>query len=203
MRWVVGIRLTTLFPSCAAMERPSPGTPYRQLSNSQPGGRAQRCCPVRQSQRSPAEATKLWFVNLGAYRSIPWRTASLRPGGGPLQHRPKPQRGGDGFRVWSRSTKTICMAWIRIRPSMICCPSAAMVSGTSDLNRQKLVRIQTTDRLVWVSIDLIKAASPRHIQSHSRAVESPSAAHPFIRLRQLDQPMGHRWTPQQQAVDWR
>ena len=149
------------------MERPSPGTPYRQLSNSQPGGRAQRCCPVRQSQRSSPEATKLWFVNLGAYRSD--SMAEQHHFGlvaAPLQHRPKPQRGGDGFRVWSRSTKTICMAWIRIRPSMICCPSAAMVSGTSDLNRQKLVRIQTTTRLVWVSIDLIKAASPRHIQSH-------------------------------------
>ena len=69
------------------------------------------------SSEAPTEVTKLWFINLGAYRAdsmaeqhhfglVAARSAASA----------KAQRGGDGFRVWSRSTKTICMAWIRIRP---------------------------------------------------------------------------------------
>ena len=147
VRWVVGDSIDDTLPELvrqwSGLRRGLHIDSYRTVS------RVDGHNVVVQSGRASgalAEATKLWFVNLGAYRSD--SMAEQHHFGlvaAPLQHRPKPQRGGDGFRVWSRSTKTICMAWIRIRPSMICCPSAAMVSGTSDLNRQKLVRIQTTD----------------------------------------------------------
>ena len=124
VRWVVGDSIDDTLPELVRQWSGLAGTPYRQLSNSQPGGRAQRCCPVRQSQRSPAEATKLWFVN-----SVSSDSMAEQHHFGPCA--PCSIGQSAARRRWLQGLEQIHkddLHGVDQDPaSMICCPSAAMV----------------------------------------------------------------------------
>ena len=117
-----------------------------------------------------AEATKLWFVNLGAYRSdsmaeqhhfglVAARSA----------HRPKLQRGGDGFSGLEQIHKDD-LHGVDQDPAL---DDLLPISGNGQwhLGLEPAEAGQDPDDRPdwWVSIDLIKTASPRHIQSHPQS----------------------------------